>query len=121
MRPRMIDGEEESVEDFYAALLLGFHDRWGKALINAPHALSALPPHCWLPRDLGGLERLRTHMQFEQAALERGHAAISAAREEMTQMVEHACGQDRLHWDLETIPISLTDSLGTPGTLARMH
>lgn len=118
MRPAMIDGAEEPLSDFYAALLIGFHGRWGMTAPNSSLVLPEVPPHCWLPNGPQGVERLRAHMQAEHAALERGRAAIRVAREELTQMVEQASGRDRHHFDASSVPCSMTEALGTPGMLS---
>ena len=118
IRPPVYGDKEETVQDFYAALLIGFHECWGQAVGLDPHGIKCLPPQCWLPTDLAGLERLRAHMEAERAALDRGRLAIRLARGELVGLLETASGRDRGHFDVEAVPYSMTEALDNPGTLS---
>ena len=123
MRPPMYRDKEETIDDFYAAMLIGFHGRWGKAIpLSDVNLVKELPPFCWLPNDAAGLERLRSHMEAERSALDRGRLAVRVARGELVDLLETVTGRDRDHFDVEAVPYSMTEALDTSGvsTLIRL-
>ena len=123
MRPPVFGDTPESIEDFYAAMFIGFHGRWGKAVpLTDLGQVKGLPPFCWLPNDVAGLERYRSHMEAERAALDRGRLAIRVARQELVELLEIGTGRDRDHFDVEAVPYSMTEALDSSGvsTLVRL-